>query len=176
MTLKVPNAQLAADVATAMSAANVKLTGDVVQQVNTQVSAVSTGTTTIPLDDTIPQITEGTEFMTLAITPTSASNILHIDVVFNGSNSTGAGTLIVALFQGATADALACAAQVMANSSVLTHVRFSHRLTAGSTSATTFRVRAGFSTAATVTFNGATGARLFGGTMASSITITELKA
>lgn len=151
-------------------------TGAVVQVVNYQTGAVATGTTTIPLDDTIPQITEGTEFMTLAITPTSASNILQIDVVFNGSNSVGAGTLIAALFQDSTANAIACCAQVMANSSVMTHIRFSYRMTAGTTSSTTFRVRAGFSTAATVTFNGATSARLFGGALASSITITEIKA
>lgn len=149
--------------------------GSVVQRVGTVTGAVATGTTTVPLDDTIPQITEGTEFMTLAITPTNASNVLTIDVVFNGSNSLGSGTLIVALFQDSTANALACSAQVMSNSSVMTQVKFTHRMTAGTTSATTFRVRAGFSAAATVTFNGATGARLFGGVLASSITITEVK-
>ena len=54
-----------------------------VQVVNTQTGAVDTGTTAMPCDDTIPQNTEGDEFMTLAITPTSATNKLKIDVVFN---------------------------------------------------------------------------------------------
>ena len=44
-----------------------KLPGDMVQRVNTQTGAVATGTTLLPNDDTIPQNTEGTEFMTLAV-------------------------------------------------------------------------------------------------------------
>lgn len=189
MTTLVSAAMTAADLATqaeldavssvanaANTAAGQKLVGDVVQMVHASTGAVATGTTTIPLDDTIPQITEGTEFLTAAITPTNASNILQIDVVLSLSNSAGAGTMIAALFRDATANALACGAQVQANSGVLTQVRITHRVTAGSTAATTFRVRAGFSTAATVTLNGALGARLFGGVIVSSITITELRA
>ena len=49
-----------------------------VQAAHTQSGAVQTGTTTIPYDDTIPQNTEGTEFFTQAITPTSATNKLLI--------------------------------------------------------------------------------------------------
>ena len=60
-------------------------TGSVLQVVNTMNGAVATGTTIIPQDNTIPQITEGTEFMTLAITPTSATSQLRIDVVVNGA-------------------------------------------------------------------------------------------
>jgi hypothetical protein len=37
--------------------------GAPIQQVYTQTGALATGTTQIPTDDTIPQITEGTEFM-----------------------------------------------------------------------------------------------------------------
>ena len=44
------------------------------QTVSYQTGAVATGTTIIPFDDTIPQITEGNEFMTLAITPRSATS------------------------------------------------------------------------------------------------------
>ena len=96
--------------------------------------------------------------------------------MFHGSNSAGGGTMIVGLFRDAGADALACGAEVFANSGVVQQVTFSHRVTAGSTAATTFRVRAGFSTAATVTFNGSLGSRLLGGALASSITVTELRA
>ena len=51
-----------------------------VQVVNTQTGAVATGTTVMPIDDTIPQNTEGDQYMTLAITPTHASNKLLIEV------------------------------------------------------------------------------------------------
>ena len=46
--------------------------GSVLQVVQTQTGAVATTTVTIPFDDTIPQITEGAEFITLAITPKSS--------------------------------------------------------------------------------------------------------
>ena len=51
------------------------------QEISAETGAVATGTTIIPYDDTIPQITEGTEFMTLAITPISATSKLIIEVV-----------------------------------------------------------------------------------------------
>jgi hypothetical protein len=50
-----------------------------------------------------------------------------------------------------------------------------HYMTAGTTSATTFKVRGGVN-AGTLTFNGEVGARLFGGVCASSITVTEIAA
>ena len=56
-------------------------TGAVVQVVNTQTGAVATGTTIMPGDDTIPQITEGNEYLTRTITPTDAANTLLITVV-----------------------------------------------------------------------------------------------
>ena len=53
--------------------------GMCVQIQSTQTGAVATGTTVIPLDDSIPQNTEGDEYMSLSITPSDASNILIID-------------------------------------------------------------------------------------------------
>lgn len=147
--------------------------GHVIQVVNTQTGAVATGTTTIPLDDTIPAITEGTEFMTLAITPSSAANLLLIDVVLQGSLSNNLW-LITALFQDATSAALAAMAQYTAYTNGGANVILRHKMTAGTTSETTFRVRAGPATSATLTFNGSEAGRLLGGVMASSITIMEI--
>jgi hypothetical protein len=147
--------------------------GVVVQQVRTQTGAVATGTTIMPLDDTIPQNTEGDEYMTLAVTPTNASNMLQIDVTFVGGPN-ASWWLIVALFQDSTANALAAAMGFQANASAFFPVTFRHSMTAGTTSATTFKVRAGASGASTTTMNGVGGARYMGGVMASSITITEL--
>ena len=174
MTAKIPNAQLASDVAPAI---NIKLTGDVVQVVNTSTGAVATGTTTIPLDDTIPQQTEGDLYLTApAITPTSASNFLRIDVTLVAANSAAAYYMIAALFQDATANALKTAVHTLGAANYPATITFSHYMVAGTTSATTFKVRAGAHTAGTTTFNGAAGGRYFGGTMASSITVTEIKA
>lgn len=51
--------------------------GGVITKVqNYATAAVATGTTQTPVDDTIPQVTEGTEFMSSAFTPLSASSSL----------------------------------------------------------------------------------------------------
>ena len=144
------------------------------QVVNTETGAVATGSTTIPADDTIPQITEGTEFMTLAITPTSATSKLKIDVVAQLACATSSRAITCALFQDATSNALACMSKDINIASGFYILSFSHYMTAGTTSSTTFRVRAGVQTSGTVTFNGAAGGRFFGGVLASSITISEI--
>jgi hypothetical protein len=151
--------------------------GFVVQVVGTNFSAVATGTTLIPSDDTIPQITEGTEFMTQAITPKSATNILVIDATLFISNSLTTPTLTAALFQDATANALAASSNLAAPIATGTvSIRVRHVMTAGTTLATTFRIREGADGASTNTFNGQGGVRRYGGITLSSITITEYKA
>lgn len=151
--------------------------GHTVQVVNTQTGAVATGNTTIPFDDTIPQNTEGDEYMTLAIKPQNANNKLKIDVVCFLTHSTGNMFPIVALFQDDNADALACMLDSGSLDGNAPHaVSFTHYMIAGTTNETTFKVRAGDPSAGTTTFNGSGGSRKMGGKMASSITITEIKA
>ena len=144
--------------------------GSAVQVVNVQSGAVATGTTAMPLDDTIPQITEGDEYMTLAITPTSASNKLKIEVAINGA-STSADE-IAALFVGTTANALNVGSRT-SSGNWRQQLNILHYMDSGATSELTFRVRAG-GTSGTYTFNGHSSARTYGGTFISSITITEI--
>jgi len=144
----------------------------VVQVVNTQTGAVATGTTIMPWDDTIPQITEGDQYMTLAITPNNASNILVIQVVIFFSAGVQ-GVWNASLFVGATANALATTSFYMATVGAPVTLPLMHKVVAGVTTELTFRVRAGMNEAGTTTFNGAGGARRYGGAATSSITITE---
>lgn len=146
--------------------------GIMVKYTYTQSGSVATGNTALPYDDTIPQITEGDQFMTLAITPTSATNVLKIDVVWAGAIS-DATNITVALFQDSTANALAWTCEHPEGSGNLTNLKFSYSMVAGTTSSTTFRVRAGGASGIT-TFNGASGVRKFGGAIASSISIMEI--
>ncbi len=159
---------------TTLVGANMQKAGAIVQVVNVTDSAVATGTTAVPDDDTIPQKTEGDEYMTLAITPTSASNKLFIQVVVNG-DCDGQKVITAALFQDTTAGALSAAQGVRDGASNDQHqTMFNHYMAAGTTSATTFKVRAGASSN-TFTFNGHSAGRLLGGVMSSSITITEIQ-
>lgn len=154
--------------------ASTALAGSIIQVVNTQTGATSSGTTAIPQDDTIPQNTEGDEYMTLSITPNNANNKLKISVVWNGANG-ASGAIIVALFQDSTANALACQMiPSVGTSSTLGFTSFTHYMTAGTASSTTFKVRAG-ANAGTTYFNGGATGRQWGGVAASSITIEEIK-
>lgn len=151
-------------------------TGAVQQQVSSLSSAVATGTTVIPYDDTIPQNTEGDQYLSLAITPKSTTNILVIEVVLMIASSV-ANNFTIALFQDSTANALAAIGGNNYGTTAAGPVTLKHTMAAGTVSATTFKVRAGGSNAGTTTVNGLSAGRKYGGVGAiSSITITEYKA
>ena len=151
--------------------------GHTVQVVNFQTGAVSTGSTGIPLDDTIPQNNEGDEVMSLAITPKRATNKLKIDVKIYATNTSGSVSMGLALFKNAVANALAFMAGCgMTDGNSPNVVPLSHFMTAGTINPITFKVRIGkLGGAGTTTFNGGNSARLFGGVLVSSITITEIQ-
>jgi hypothetical protein len=144
-----------------------------VQVVSTQTGAEAHTTGAIPADDTIPQNTEGAEFMTRSITPTSATNNLIISVTFFGASS-AADVVIAALFQDSTAGALAAGFMYASVAGDILQITFTHTMAAGTTSATTFKVRGGTNGGSTLTFNGSGSARKLGGVLASSIIITEV--
>ena len=149
----------------------------VFQTVYASTSAVATGTTVMVDDDTIPQNTEGNEVLTLSITPTNASNRLLITANIFHSAALTACNIITALFQDTTANALAAVAQEKpndANAPILTTL--THVMVAGTTSATTFKIRAGANAGGTWTLNGWGGARRLGGVASTTLTITEIEA
>lgn len=150
-------------------------TGFSVQTVSSNFNTYTTGTTLIPYDDTIPQITEGTEIMTKAITPKSATNRLRIEVTALVA-CTVVTDIIVALFQDATANALAVEAFYSGTAFAETTLHLMYDMVAGTTSATTFRIRLGGSVAGTYSAGGSSSTRKFGGATTYSITITEYKA
>jgi len=147
-----------------------------VQTVTTTFSSVVSGSTQMVYDNTIPQNTEGAEFMTRAITPTSSANILEIEVKFWWSSSSAA-IMIGALFQDSTANAIAAGSDApYGPARFAQYYTLKHRMTAGATSSTTFKFRAGQNAAHTMTMNGGTtGGAVLGGVMLSSIKITEWK-
>ena len=151
--------------------------GKCLQMVSVTDSAVATGTTSMPIDDTIPQNTEGTEFMSLAITPISATSKLVIMVNVLYAIANGGIQIAGALFVDSTAGALAASAvnpYYMVNQRA-EQFAFNHVVTSGSTSARTYKFRMGPETTDTITFNGETSARRFGGVASSSITIMEIE-
>jgi hypothetical protein len=156
-----------------------KSAGTVLQVVNADLNTFLSTTSTFPLDDTIPQNTEGAEILTCAITPTSATSKLIIDVVMNVANNVAVDISIIALFQDSTANALRASwSRTIAANNPVSAMVIKHYMTSGTTSATTFKVRGGGCTgnAGTFQINGGSGTRYLGGSLISSITIMEIAA
>lgn len=143
----------------------------------TDYTAVAVGSTVIPADDTIPQNTEGTQFMSQAITPKSATNRLVIEGnVFCNTQSTS--NAIIALFQDSTANALGAWEQYNTTATAILNISFNYTMIAGTTSSTTFKIRGG-AASGNFGFNGintaGAGTRRFGAITKSQIRVTEYK-
>lgn len=149
-------------------------TGDLIQRKRSAVSAVSTGTTAIPFDDSIPQNTEGYIVLTQAITPSSSINILQIHSKAWLAQSNAANSIVLALIQDSTANALTASGVNGLGVNQVVMVSFEWEMLAATASATTFTARAGNATGATTTFNGSGGARLMGGVANSFLQIEEV--
>jgi len=143
-----------------------------------QVAYASTTTnadlsTAIPADDTIPQSTEGTEVITVTITPTSASSILEIQFAGFASGSSAA-VVTAALFKDSGAGAIYAQATAAGGVSLPTAVNMLYYEAAGSTSARTYKVRVGLNSG-TTRMNGSNSGRFFGGVSQSVLTVREIK-
>jgi hypothetical protein len=147
--------------------------GSVLQVVNVQSGSFASTTNVIPTDNTIPQNTEGAEYFTLSITPTSATSKLLIQIVAQTA-PIGAAWITVALFQDSNANALAVASTYQSISTAASTQTVNYHMTSGTTSATTFKMRYG-PTGNTATINGS-GSPIFNGTWITSMTITEIAA
>lgn len=153
-------------------------TGTVLQSISTQTVTTTTGTTTIPADDTIPQSTEGNALAALdtVITPKSATSRLRVEVQLHLAHPTVGAGLVALLFKDADAGALAVQQLPEVSANAITTVNLTHTMTAGTTSPVTLKVRYGSGTAGTVTLNGSAGSRFYGGILASSVSVTEISA
>lgn len=155
----------------------VPLPGAVIQVQRFDTGAMATGTTVIPFDDTIPQSTEGDQYMSLAIAPSSAANALRARSQIFFSNSLAGGYAgLVALFRDAIANAVKAIEFSSYTSTARVNINVEHVCVAESAASTTFKVRAGGNAAATTSFNGQAGGRLFGGVSNSFIELSEVMA
>lgn len=146
------------------------LPGQNVQQAESATGASATGSTALPFDDTIPQSGEGDQFMSQAITPTSTANLLDISSYGNFGSSADV-VFGMALFQDSTANALKSSLTKL--TAVPGSLGIGHRMLAATTSATTFKIRAG-GTSGTTTFNGSSSSRQHGGVLSSFLRVVEI--
>ena len=157
------------------SIAGVSGGGKLIQRVYTSTGAYASTPTQIPMDDTIPQNTEGAELLTLAITPSAANSILMIETNVWMSVS-GTAICSTSLFQDTTANALASMATTL-TTNYIDALTMQHSMVAGTTSETTFKLRYGPDRAQTTKINGySTTSRFHGGVASTTLSITEISA
>lgn len=128
----------------------------------------------IPADNTIPQNTEGKEYLTVSYTPKFSTSKLRVRFSATRAGKAASITLTVAMFRDSTANA------IQAHSSVGGADEAPFEMTAivdaSSTSATTFKIRYGNSDGATnVYMNGAGSGDFYGGIATSYLTVEEIK-
>lgn len=130
----------------------------------------------IPVDDTIPQNTEGAEYTAIATsyTPKKVGNKLLVEAMVSLSNASVASSLIAALFQDSTADALAAGIGRIPLANAVVQVHLAAEVTVASLSATTFKIRVSTGGTTNVKVNGNGGSTVFSTAKPSYLKITEI--
>lgn len=155
---------------------NVPLPGASIQAARTSTGAYATGTTVMPVDDTIPQNTEGNQYMSVALTPRAAANVLRVRgcVGFYYSDmDPNSG----ALFADSVVDALVATCFNRGSGNLYEGGKtLDYEGIAGGVATRTFKLRAGPHVAGTFSFNGHLGSRIYGGVSNSYIDVQEIQA
>jgi hypothetical protein len=146
--------------------------GLILQQVTGTIAAGS-GTTIIPLDNTIPTSTEGWQIWTQTFTPISATSRIVIQATITSSHSAVTGTNIMTLFAGTTnIQSVATRTDSVANTANI--LSFNKVYAPGSVATITFSARLGNPTAGTSYCN-QIGTTTLGGSLVSNYIITEVE-
>ena len=155
--------------------------GSVIGHSITTLSTASTiSSTYFPVDDTIPQNTEGSEVFTISYTPKRADSIIVVEALVHLTTSNNAVPPGIAFFKDSSASAVAASVKTNSYDSGQTpsETHLIYTETAGSTTARTYKIRASavYSSNITIYVNRATGGRIFGGVVSSILRVTEYKA
>ena len=113
--------------------------------------------------------------MDTAITPSASDSTLIINVHAMLANSVHHSPTI-ALYQDSSAAIAVSSERFTSNLNENHNLHIQFAMAAGTTSETTFKVRFGPQSSATTTANGASGARKYGGTFYSAVTVQEISA
>lgn len=127
---------------------------------------------TIPLDDTIPQISEGADIgLGGSITINNAGSKVKGSIYIFGGFSVNLAFLIIAAFRGVVAGAVG-SASIRETSELHTYV-LEFEDTPGAAGTYTYSTRVGLSSG-DITINGISGTRFFGGSAQCIMTLEEI--
>lgn len=139
-------------------------------------TVLSTSSTGIPQDNSIPQNTEGTAYgaISLAIAPLTVADIVTAEVNLKVGASANSVYGVFTLFSSLSADAIDSATSSQMDLSIMTPVTLRAKITATQTSPITFTIRFAAVSAGTIYINrSSSDSNLFGGGKESSIVLTS---
>lgn len=134
-------------------------------------SSVVTCSGTIPYDNSIPQISEGTQILSGSFTPASASSILEIEARCFASLS-AAQNASIALFRDTGSDALA-AAWRRYDSANMQDILIRHRMASWGTTPSTLQIRGGGASGTLYVNGNASGTQVGGGVLLAYLRVIE---
>lgn len=140
-------------------------------------TTTATTTNSIPLDNTVPQNTEGDAYSSLdtTITPGAALSLLEVEVDIPLISASTTANLAFALFRDSGANAIAATFIAIEAADRGRQLKLKAIVAAGSTSATTFKLRWGASTGTGTILRTNTTSAFLGGVIAATMTIREIK-
>ncbi len=143
----------------------------------TELVTFTSASAAIPLDDTIPLITEGTQIMTAVFTPKTTTNKVNCKADLNCSADT-AINVQVALFRDSGTNALAAWTTAIEAAGRTRHIHLTHEETGLSAGVpVTYSVRVGPNTntaGSVMTLNGTSAARVLGGVAKCTLVVDEI--
>jgi hypothetical protein len=130
-----------------------------------------------PLDDNIPQITQGIEVASATIVATSSSSRIIVWGVTNAANSGSGYHMAAALFKNSESNAISVASSGQPDSDRIQNLAVMYSTIAATTSPLVFRLRAGCNapSGTTLSINGVSGGRVYGGKMQSALIVQEVR-
>lgn len=139
-------------------------------------SFASSGGTVIPFDDTIPQVTEGSQILTLTFTPLTDTIEIETAVPISFATNDARGT--VAIFKDGAANAIAASMAFIANSYLVgVPIVCKKRVTVTPSVSTVISVRVGpGSGTGTMYVNGNSANRIYGGVLSAYLKVREVVA
>lgn len=149
--------------------------GSVIQTVSATPYTANANLGTIPLDNTIPQNTEGTQILTLNITPRSSTS--QIRLLFNGFGGadTSGVCLTVAVFRSGNVNALKTVSASAPNPNNLIMLSLDWIDTPASTAQQTYSIRAGINVNIGRMNGNVSIGQFFGGSAACTLVAQEIK-
>jgi hypothetical protein len=146
----------------------------VVDRAYTEYTANAALTALIPVDDTIPTISEGTQILSVSLTPKNATNRVRLSFAGNVAADAAGRSFAITLYAGSTGLRTIYGTAPAADYGVPVAGIVEH--VPGVTTAVTYTVRAGPAAGAgSIRFNGTSSARLFGGACAAVLVLEEIK-